>query len=107
MSAPATNITPLSNKPKFCETSVHGRVEDVQRYEGIYRTRVICPAVDEFSSPQKLLIRSKTRLGSKDELITISCRLGGYQRKPYRVTDKDTGEQTNVTPVDMTLDQIE
>ena len=106
MSAPVTP-TPATPAKKFNVVAVHGRVEDVQRFEGVYRTRLICPAADEFTAPQKVIVRSKARLGSKDEMIEISCRLGGYQRKPYRVTDKDTGEQTNVTPVDMTLDHIE
>lgn len=94
-------------KPAFGLTTVLGRVEDVQRYEGTYRTRIITPAADEYSSPQRLLIRSKTLLGSKEETITVTCRVGGYQRKPYFVTDKETGEVTKVIPVDMTLDHVE
>lgn len=103
----ATSEPSTPQKQAFGIVIVHGRIEEVQRYEGTYRTRIICPAPDSFSSPQKISIRSKTRLGSRDELVTASCRLGGYQRKPYRVTDKETGEQVNVIPVDMTLDFLE
>lgn len=105
--ATAETTQSTHSKPAFGIVTVHGRVEEVQRYEGTYRTRLICPAPDSFSSPQKISVRSKTRLGSRDELVTATCRLGGYQRKPYRVTDKDTGESMNVVPVDMTLDFIE
>lgn len=94
-------------KPVFNLVTVHGRVEEVQRFEGTYKTRLICPAADAFASPQKIAIRSKTRLGSRDEMVTATCRLGGYQRKPFRATDKETGEVVNVIPVDMTLDLVE
>lgn len=103
--ATTTENTPA--KPVFNIVTVHGRVEEVQRFEGVYRTRMICPSADNFTSPQKIIIRSKTRLGSRDEMVTATCRLGGYQRKPFRATDKETGESVSVTPVDMTLDLAE
>jgi hypothetical protein len=36
-----------------------------------------------------------------------TCLLGGFVRKPFMAVDKATGEQTKVTPVDMTLDAVE
>jgi hypothetical protein len=52
-------------------------------------------------------VRSKAKLGEIGDEITVPCKLGGYTRKPYRVTDKETGEQSMITPVDLTLEVIE
>ena len=41
-----------------------------------------------------------------DEVI-VQAQLGGYTRKPFRMTDKETGETMTVTPVDLTLDAVE
>lgn len=92
---------------KPMEVTISGRIEEVQRFEGIYATRIITPAPDEYSSPQNVKVRSKTRIGSRDELVTITARLGGYKRKPFKATDKESGEIVNVIPVDMTLDLVD
>lgn len=86
---------------------VAGRIEEVQRYENIYNTRLICPAADEYSAPQHVKVRSKTRIGLRDEVVSVTCRLGGYRRKPFLTVDKETGERVSVIPVDLTLDAIE
>lgn len=86
---------------------VIGKVEAVRRYENKSYTRVICPAPDLYSKPAVVEIRSTGRIGSRDEEISVHGRLGGYMRKPYRVTDKETGEIATITPVDLTLDLVE
>lgn len=92
---------------KYGQAMVRGRIEDSQIYEGLRHTRILTPAEDAYSRPQTLRIRSKRSLGSKGEEITVLVRLGGYARKPFSVTDKETGEVVKVTPVDHTLDAIE
>lgn len=89
------------------EVTVTGRIEEVQRYEGVYSTRIVTPAQDQYSQPQHVKVRSKTRVGSRDEIVTLTCRLGGYKRKAFKATDKETGEVVSVVPVDMTLDLSE
>lgn len=84
-----------------------GKVEAVRRYENKTYTRVVCPAPDLYSKPSVVEIRSAGRLGQKDDEVQCSCRLAGYTRKPYRVTDRETGEQSTITPVDHTLDLVE
>ena len=92
--------------PPMC-MQILGKVEAVRRYENKTYTRVICPAPDLYSKPSVVEIRSSGRIGQRDEEIDAIARLSGYTRKPYRVTDQATGEQSTITPVDHTLDLIE
>jgi len=89
------------------QVMVFGRIEHFDRYEGFYFSRVMSPAVDAYSRPQVLRIRSKASLGRKGEEVKALCQLGGFTRKPFQFTDKTTGEVLTVIPVDMTLDLIE
>lgn len=108
MSALPSQINPAPRRQNnMMEVTIAGRIEEVQRFEGIYATRIICPSADQYSAPQTVKVRSKARIGSRDEIITVTARLGGYKRKPFKATDKETGEQTNVIPVDMTLDLVD
>jgi hypothetical protein len=38
--------------------------------------------------PQLLEIRSKAKFGDKGEEVSVSCLLGGYQRKAYQAKTK-------------------
>lgn len=107
MSALPTEINKARPSVAPMIVSITGRIEDVERYEGIFNTRLICAAVDQFSHPQTVKVRSKTRFGSKDEITTISARLGGYKRAKYSTKPNKDGEIFQVTPVDMTLDLVE
>ena len=97
--------TPQTIKPM--QVMVNGRVESVRLHDGTRYTRVITPSADAYSRPQTVEIRSKQPLGPKGEEIKVVAALGGFTRKPFRATDKATGETMMVTPVDMTLDAIE
>lgn len=99
-SAPVKGQQPMS-------VLVKGKVEANRRYESLRYTRVITPAPDAYSRPQVIEIRSKIKLAEVGDEVTTLCRLGGYTRKPYKVTDKESGEVTTITPVDLTLDAIE
>lgn len=93
--------------PVSMRVVVAGRIETSRRYEGKVFTHVMTPAVDAYSRPQLVEIRSAKRLGDKHDEISISCTLGGYQRKAYQVTDKETGERMTIVPVEHTLDLVE
>lgn len=86
---------------------IRGRIEAQRVHEGFRYTRIICPAADAYSRPETVEVRSKARLGETGEEVTCTARLGGYTRKPYRSTNRDTGEITNITPVDHTLNAVE
>lgn len=86
---------------------VRGRIEKSRLYEGKRYSQIITPAPDAYSRPQIVEVRSKARLGDAGDEVTVMCTLGGFSRKPYKVTDKQTGEMVTVTPVDHTLDVID
>lgn len=105
---PMASPAPLSHaKPQPMVVLVRGRIDARRRHDGTHYTRLITPAADAYSRPQIVEIRSKQSLGGTGDEIDQICKLGGYTRKAFRSTDKDTGETTMVTPVDMTLDAVE
>lgn len=97
---PAKGVIPM-------EVLVKGRIDAKRSHDGTRYTRILTPAPDAYSRPQTVEVRSKSNLGDRGEEVTVNCKLGGYTRKPFRTTDKDTGETSMVTPVDLTLDAIE
>ena len=86
---------------------VIGRIDATRTHEKQRFSRVLCPAPDPYSRPQVVEIRSRSPLGAKGDEIKALCTLGGFTRKTFRYTDKETGEVLQVTPVDMTLDLVE
>lgn len=105
--ATSTETTSTPAKPAFNIVTVRGRVDMVERYNQQFSTILISPAVDEFSHPQAIKVRSSTRLGSKDEIVTVTGRLGGYKRQAYQTKPNKDGETFTVVPVEMTLDVVE
>lgn len=92
---------------KAMQVMVSGRIEGAKTYDGKRYTQVMTPAADAYSRPQMVEIRSKARLGDKGDEISVSCALGGFQRKPYETKDKQSGEIVKVVPIEHTLDLIE
>ncbi|MDA8445296.1 single-stranded DNA-binding protein [Paracidovorax valerianellae] len=106
MNAPAASPT-QGTKIGPMQVLVKGRIDATRRHEQTRYTRIVTPAPDPYSRPQTVEVRSKAQLGSKGEEVQVLAQLGGYTRKPFRSTDKETGEVTSVTPVDLTLDAVE
>ena len=106
---PTASPAPLSHAKVLApmEVLVKGRIDARRRHDGTHYTRLLTPAPDAYSRPQVVEIRSKAALGSTGDEIEQRCKLGGYTRKAFRTTDKDTGETSMDTPVDMTLDAVE
>jgi len=100
------NVAP-SAKVVALQVLVKGKVEASRRFDGKRYTRIITPAADAYSRPQVVEVRSVAKLGDVGDETEVTCRLGGYTRKPFRTTDKETGETSMVTPVDLTLDAVE
>lgn len=86
---------------------VRGRVDGTRLHDKTRYTRILTPAPDPYSRPQIVEVRSKSSIGAKGDDVNIWAILGGFTRKPFKTTDKDTGEILSVTPVDMTLDLAE
>lgn len=101
--------TPIQSVQRLqaMQVQIKGRIEASRSYEGNRYTRIITPAADAYSRPQTVEVRSKGKLGEKSDEVTVVCTLGGFQRKPYPVKDKETGEVTMVIPVDHVLDAVE
>lgn len=103
----ATAAPKVGRQLAYNQVMVKGRIEESRRHDGVNYTRLVCPAADEYSRPSVVEFRSKARLGQKGDTIVQLGLLGGFVRKPFMAVDKSTGEQTKVTPVDMTLDAVE
>jgi hypothetical protein len=106
MANPAENVTPLKNAIP-AQVLVVGKIQSHRRYDSVSYTRIVMPAADAYSRPETVEVRSKSRLGEKDEEVKVTCRLGGFTRKAYQAKDKETGEIQSIIPVDITLDVIE
>ncbi|WP_455553334.1 single-stranded DNA-binding protein [Comamonas kerstersii] len=102
---PAAPVAARKIKPM--EVFVVGRIDATVLNKGRRYTQIVTPAPDAYSHPQVIEIRSKEKLGSVGEEVQVFGILGGYKRKPFKVTDPETGEVRLVTPVDMTLDHAE
>jgi hypothetical protein len=106
MSESLKAVTPLGAKIATMEVSIAGKVLRVRRHEAFTYTTVVTPAADSYSKPSIVEVRSKARFAERDEETTFRARLGGYEGRSYRVTDKDTGEQKQLVPVNMFLDLL-
>lgn len=89
------------------QVRVVGKVLRTRRHEQYTYTTVITPAADAYSKPSIVEVRSKQRFAERDEETDFLGRLGGYEGRSYRVTDRETGEQKNLIPVNMYLDLVE
>lgn len=107
MNAPATASPTQGTRIVPMQVVIRGRIDAARRHDKTTYTRIVTPAPDPYSRPQTVEVRSRQRLGQTGDEITVQAQLGGYTRKPFRSTDKETGEVTMVTPVDLTLDAVE
>ena len=89
------------------QVTIKGRVDARRRHDKTTYTRIVTPAADPYSRPQTIEVRSKSALGQIGDEVIVQAQLGGYTRKLFRMTDKETGETMTVTPVDLTLDAVE
>ncbi len=92
---------------KTMEVTIVGKALRVRRYEQFFYTAIICPAADLYSKPSVIEVRSKARFCDKDEEVKVTAKIGGYEGKPYAVTDKETGERRQLVPVNLFLDAVE
>jgi hypothetical protein len=104
--ATAQKTVPLVNQ-KPMHVSISGKVLRCRRYDKKFYTTIITPAPDKYSKPSVVEVRSNSRFAEVDEETTCSAVLGGFEGRSYRVTDKDTGEQRSIVPVNHFLDMVE
>ena len=94
------NPPALKNSMRFL---VVGKLTEVNYNNGVYYHRLMTPAVDEYSQPQRLEIRCDRKLGQVNEEITTHVTLGGYFGRKYQITDRETGERRDIQPVNHVL----
>jgi hypothetical protein len=92
---------------QFMRVNIKGRIDAVRRHEGFRFTRMTTPAPDAYTKPAVVEVRSREALGQVGDEVSVVCDLGGYPRKPYKVTDANTGEIRTITPVEHTLNLVE
>lgn len=109
MSAEPSKVSSLDagHKQKTMQTLIVGKVTRVRRYEQFTYTTIICPAVDLYSKPSVVEIRSARRFADKDEEVSVTARLGGYEGKAYKGVDKESGERITLIPVNLYLDLVD
>lgn len=93
--------------PALMEVLIKGKLGRARKYESNFYTSVTIPSPDAYQRPSVVEVRSATRLGDADEIVTLRCKLSGYNGKPYQWTDKDTGESRQVVPVHNVLEAIQ
>lgn len=89
MSESGVSPTPLRTVRAFNVVPVAGKITNIRRVNADYYTRIAIAAVDEYSMPGAVEIRSTKPVGRKGEETTVDCRLHG---RPRRWTDTKTGE---------------
>ncbi|MEZ8363305.1 hypothetical protein AB6C40_23880 [Vibrio splendidus] len=102
-------MSSLDSKVQNLHLSVTGKVLRTRNYDGQVYTAIICAAKDAYSRPSIVEVRSKSRLNAQidEEVKGLQCELSGFEGKAYRVTDRDTGEQRQIKPVNLFLDLVE
>lgn len=89
------------------EVVVKGKLVATRRHEQRVYSQIVTPASDEYSQPQTVEIRSRSKIGERDELVQVRCRLGGFLGRAFQATDKETGEIRTARNVVVTLDLVE
>jgi hypothetical protein len=108
MSTQPQSLGPSAVLPsKAMEVMIRGKVVSARRHEAFHYTLVAIPSPDEWTGPQKVELRSKQKVGTRDEIVTVRARLGGFEGRPFKATDKETGEIRSARSVFHTLDVIE
>lgn len=86
--------------------AIFGRLGAARQRDATFYTSVTAPAVDHFSKPAVVEVRSKRPLGVVGQEVTLNCVLGGYARR-VEGTNKRTGEVFDYYTADHTLSLVE
>ena len=104
--AEVATVKPVASA-QYLRVSIRGKIIRSRRFEEHIHTAIMCPAKDEFSKPQVVEVRSRRKIGEREDIITVECDLGGFERKAFQMRDAETGEVLRIIPVNHTLDVIE
>lgn len=83
-----------------------GQLREVRKYNDWFYSRVILPSGSPYEAPSVVEVRSKKRIGSAGDEVTLEAKLGGYIKR-FSYVDKETGEPQNRSTCTMYLDLVE
>lgn len=111
MNAAVQQIATATGNPQpVAQTLIAGRIAHKRRIATqngpLILTLVTMPALDAYSSPSTVEVRSKSPIGDTGEEVRVKCRIGGRARS-YKGTDPETGEMKPVRTADISLEAIE
>lgn len=96
----------LAIKPALMVFHAVGRIEHAEKFQNNFTTLIKTPAQDAYSHPSTIAVRSKSRLGSVGDEVSIKCSIGGVPRT-FQRKDKETGEITPARTADAYFNVIE
>ena len=96
----------LAVKPVHMVFHAVGRIEHAEKYQNNFTTLIKTPAQDAYSYPPTIAVRSKSRLGSVGDEISIKCTISGVPRT-FQRKDKETGEITPARTADAYFSVVE
>lgn len=86
-------VSPVSSTVlQVQKTRLTGKIFHSHRKGNFYYTQIVSPALDEYSNPSRFGLRSSSKLGDIEQVITVDIAISGSSR-PFDYTDKETGER--------------
>lgn len=99
------------NAPRAAETLISGKVmhrRSIQTQNGrLHLTLVRLPALDEYSAPSTIELRSRQSLGEVGDTIRVRATISGFPRQYRSKTPDDNGELALVRTAEIRLTVVE
>lgn len=73
------NVAPISNQVRLNQIMLSGRVAHKSKYEGNLYTVLVLPAVDAFSKPSTVKVKSTFPLGDVGEDVKLLASYNGWR----------------------------
>lgn len=107
----AEKVTPMVPKLQMGQALLSGLISNRRRINGqsgtTWLTVLKLPAVDEFSHPATVEVRSESPVGEIGEKWSGVVRVNGFPRSYNTKPDEETGEIKSVKTAQITLDVVE
>lgn len=95
----------MSESQKLPTVMLTGRCEDINVHKGDYFHKITLPAVDAYTRPAIVEVRSDKRLSNPGDEVSVRATIGGWIKR-YDFTDKSTGESKQISQSVMTLTAV-
>lgn len=103
-------VKQMTPSPRMGEVLLSGKVIEVRRYqkgrgEVSYFTVMIMPAVDQYTPPPVVEVRSSQQWAGEGEEVRCVALVGGY-RQSYNAQDERTGDRERRYTTRLTLNLV-